>query len=101
MISAMYWPSREARMSPLGRVHRIRPVDNWTTQNWTACPLLVPCVTTARSFSMEHASTPEEAWSYMRATWATFLGACPTAVSCRVAGSPPAGGNLDLETMLQ
>src|SRR5438477_11012534 len=98
----MYWPSREARMSPpLERVQRILPVDSCTTQNWTACPMLLPWVTIARSFSMEHAVTPDEAWSYILATWTTFLGACPTAVSCKVAGSPPAGGNADFETMLQ
>ena len=37
----------------------------------------------------------------MWATWATFRGTCPTVVNCKVAGSPPAGGSWELDTMLQ
>jgi hypothetical protein len=63
LVSAMYRASREARMSPLGRVHRTRPVDSWTTQNWTVIPMPLDWTAIARSFSIEQAATPAEVCS--------------------------------------
>src|SRR5438094_8462103 len=100
--SARYWPSREATMlPPPARVQRTRPVESLTTQHCTVFPALPDCTATARSFSMEQAATPTEVCSEARPTWTTFRGACPTAATCSVAGSPPARGSRDLATMLQ